>query len=47
MIKFVVFDMKTGLCYGIFQTRTAARRKADKKDLEYGAIRYGVREVVV
>lgn len=41
-----VIDKQTGKVIGSYQDRKRARRKADKLDLEYGAIRYYVREVI-
>ncbi|KAK46371.1 hypothetical protein BG58_11140 [Caballeronia jiangsuensis] len=41
-----VIDCKTGKRVGKpYATRVAASRRADKLDLEYGAIRYNVRRV--
>jgi hypothetical protein len=41
-----VFDRQTGLVVGsTYKTRKAARRRADKLDLNYGSIRYGCRLV--
>lgn len=38
-----VIDRQTGAVVGVYATRIKARRRADKLDLEYGAIRYAVR----
>jgi RNA polymerase sigma factor (sigma-70 family) len=44
--QFEVFDIKTKeKVSGPYATRKRARAVADKKDLEYGAIRYGVRPI--
>lgn len=43
--KFQVIDSKTGDVVGTYGSRKAASRKADKLDLEYGAIRYAVKAV--
>lgn len=42
---FEVIDMHTGARASRhrYQTRLAAQRRADKLDLQYGAIRYAVR----
>ena len=40
-----VIDKQTGAHMGTYATRVAARRRADKLDLAYGAIRYLVRLV--
>lgn len=43
---FQVIDRVTGVyCGKVLKSRKSARRKADRLDLEYGAIRYGVLEV--
>jgi hypothetical protein len=41
--RYEVYDPKTGDVIGDYKTPKRARRVADKKDLEYGAVRYGVR----
>lgn len=42
--KYVIYDIKTNeVVGGPYSTRQRAARAADKKDLQYGAIRYGVR----
>lgn len=45
MNHYEVFDKVTGEVKGRRKTRRSARKLADRLDLEYGAIRYGVREV--
>lgn len=46
MRTWIVIDTKTGAkVAGPFKSKTRAHRKADKLDLEYGAICYAVREV--
>ena len=42
--RFQVVDSRTGTVMGSYSSRKMASRKADKLDLEYGAIRYAVRE---
>lgn len=42
MNRYQVIDTKTGNVIGIYKSRRMASRKADKLDLEYGAIRYTV-----
>lgn len=37
-----IVDSQTGAVKGTYQTLSRARRRADKLDLEYGAIRYRV-----
>lgn len=37
-----VIDRHTGITVGTYATLKAARRTADRKDLQYGAIRYMV-----
>lgn len=44
-MKYQVIDSRTGLVMGTYSTRVRASRKADKLDLQYGAIRYSVRPV--
>jgi hypothetical protein len=39
-----VIDIRTNEVVATRSTRKAARRLADKLDLEYGAIRYSVKE---
>lgn len=41
--KYDVVDLQTGVVIGTYATRKRARSKADKLDLIYGAVRYGVR----
>ena len=43
-MSYQVIDNKTSEVVGTYKTRKLARRRADKLDLEYGAIRYSVRE---
>jgi hypothetical protein len=43
--RFQVFNIRTGEVVTTRSTRKAAQRRADKLDLEYGAINYGVREI--
>jgi hypothetical protein len=38
-----VIDLRTNQVVATRKSKTAARRLADKLDLEYGAIRYSVR----
>ena len=38
-----VIDIKTGNIVATYDNRKSAYRKADKLDLEYGAVRYVVR----
>ena len=45
MNHYEVFDKVTGEVKGRRKTRQAARKLADRLDLEYGTIRYGIREV--
>jgi hypothetical protein len=46
VIKYEVYDTKTGeVVGGPYSSRIRARRVADKKDNEYGAYKYGVREI--
>ena len=40
---YTVFDVKLGYVVKTFPTVVRARRWADKKDLEYGAVRYIVK----
>ncbi len=40
-----VIDRQTQQIVGTYATLKAARRSADRKDLQYGAIRYMVRAV--
>lgn len=44
-MTYQVIDRQTGVVMGIYSSRKAATRKADKLDLEYGAIRYTVKAV--
>lgn len=41
-----IIDSKTGKVLGTYQTLKTARRIADRKDLEYGAIRYIIKRNV-
>lgn len=48
MIKYAVIDLHTKLPVGKpYITRNRARGVANRKDLEYGAIRYGTKPVEV
>lgn len=38
-----VIDIRTGEIVGSYKSRKVASRKADKLDMEYGAVRYVVR----
>ena len=38
--QYQVIDTRTQVIVGTFTTRKAASRKADRLDLEFGAIRY-------
>ena len=40
--RYRVMDSLTKLCVATYKTRRMAQNKADKLDLEYGAIRYYV-----
>lgn len=44
-VRYEVYDRKTGIKVGGPFSKISARRVRDKKDLQYGAIRYGVRPV--
>jgi hypothetical protein len=44
-MKYQVIDRQTGNVMGTYSSRTSASRKADKLDLEYGAIRYAVKAI--
>ena len=44
-MKYQVIDSQTQQVMGTFSSKTRAHHKADKLDLEYGAIRYFVRAV--
>jgi hypothetical protein len=41
-----VYHRRHGDVVAVRKTRAAARKKADQLDLAYGAIIYGIREVV-
>jgi hypothetical protein len=41
-----VYDHKTKQIIGTYKTLHAASNKANKLDLEYGAVRYGFRRVL-
>jgi len=43
--KYQVIDNQTGYVVGTYSSRKLASRKADKLDLQYGAIRYGVKAI--
>lgn len=42
---YLVVDGRTGEIVGRFKNKRRARGRRDKLDLQYGAVRYGVREV--
>lgn len=44
--KFAVIDRHTGRSVACYLNQARARSQRDKLDLEYGAIRYAVREVL-
>jgi len=44
-MKYEVIDRRTGAVVGTYTNKTRARNVRDRKDLEYGAVRYMVREV--
>jgi len=46
-MKYQVIDRQTRAVVGTYSTLSRAHRAADKKDLEYGAIRYLVRRIEV
>lgn len=41
-----VIDRQTGAVVGTFKNKQVARNTRDRLDLQYGAVRYSVREVV-
>lgn len=43
IIRYRIIDSRTGLCVGTYRNKLRARRRADRLDLMYGAIRYQVR----
>ena len=43
MDMYQIIDSQTGLVVGTYSTAKRARAARDRKDLEYGAIRYAVR----
>lgn len=45
MITYQVIDRQTQQVVGTFKSKQSARNKRDRLDLQYGAIRYMVREV--
>jgi hypothetical protein len=45
-IKYHLIDNQTKRLIKVFNNRVSASRRADKLDLEYGAIRYTIRPVV-
>lgn len=45
MTTYQIIDRQTGLVVGEAKTLKGARRSANRRDLAYGAIRYGVRTV--
>lgn len=44
-MTYQVIDRHTGTIVGTFKSKQAARNKRDRLDLQYGAVRYSVREV--
>jgi len=44
-IKYQVIEIGTGRVIAEYSTRKRASTKSDKLDLEYGAIKYGVKVV--
>jgi hypothetical protein len=44
-MKYIVVDRRTQAIVGTYSTLKRAHAAADRKDLEYGAIRYCVRRV--
>jgi hypothetical protein len=44
-MKYQVIDGQTKQVVGTYTSKTRARRAADRKDLEYGAIRYHVQAI--
>jgi hypothetical protein len=43
--KYEIIDIQTGAKFGPYKTLRQAHTIADKKDLQYGAVRYVVRPV--
>ena len=43
--RYGVFDSQTGAKVGDYESRKRASRVADKRDIEYGAVRYVVRRI--
>jgi hypothetical protein len=43
---YAVIDTHTGRRVGIYGSRTRAYRYADRRDAEYGAVRYIVRPII-
>jgi RNA polymerase sigma factor (sigma-70 family) len=41
--KYEVYDKKTGKTVGVYASKSRARLERDKKDMQYGAIRYAIR----
>lgn len=46
MKEWEIYHRRHGDVIAIRKTKTAARKKANQMDLAYGAIMYGIREVV-
>jgi len=47
LIRWTLFDTLTGITRGVYASRRRAQAAADRKDLEYGAVRYVVRALAV
>ena len=45
-MRYQVIDNQTQVVMGIYSSLKAAHRRADKLDMEYGAVRYVVRRVL-
>ena len=45
-IKYQVIDSRTGQVVGTYANKQRARNRRDALDLQYGAVRYSVREVI-
>lgn len=43
-VRYQVVDGKSGAVVGVYRCKVRARRRRDRLDLEYGAVRYRVRE---
>ena len=44
-MKYEVIDRRTGKVVGSYTNKTRARSRRDALDMQYGAVRYMVREV--